>query len=243
LISLPFPAAYGVHFPGSMSSYSNPLTEYSPQMEYSELHGFPRNRSRRNVFSEEETMEMAAELLEVRDEEEFDQFLGDLIHKAGNALGKIVSSPLGQAVGGVLKGLAAKALPLAGAGLGGLVGGPLGAQIGGALASSAGSMLGLELEGLSPEDSEFAAAQQFVKFAGEATRNALELAPAEEPNAAAHQGATQAAQSHAPGLMPDHDDYQHGEHHHGEHHRHHEHCHCHGGRWIRRERTIILLGV
>ena len=65
------------------------------------------------VFNEGEVMELAAELLEVTNEAELDRFLGKLIKKAGSALGKVVKSPIGQAVGGVLKGVAKKALPIA----------------------------------------------------------------------------------------------------------------------------------
>src|ERR1700746_2482778 len=70
----------------------------------------------------------------------------DLINRAGQALGQVVHSPTGQAVGGLLKGAAKRGLPLAGAALGGYVGGPLGATIGSSLATAAGSALGLEAE-------------------------------------------------------------------------------------------------
>ena len=70
------------------------------------------------VFSEAETMELAGELLEITTEAELDRFLGDLISKAGQAVGKFVRSPIGNAVGGWLKGAAKSALPLAGGALG-----------------------------------------------------------------------------------------------------------------------------
>jgi hypothetical protein len=101
----------------------------------------------------------------------------------------------------VLKTAASNALPLAGTALGGFVGGPLGAQIGGGLASMAGSALGLELEGLSPEDREYEASKQFVKFAGETVKSALQAAPNADPAAVAKAAAAEAARTHAPGLM------------------------------------------
>ena len=76
-----------------------------------------------------------------------------------------MKSPIGQAVGGVLKGVAKKALPIAGGALGAYFGGPLGAKIGSGLAPAAGSALGLELEALSQEDREFEGGKQFVRFA------------------------------------------------------------------------------
>ena len=84
--------------------------------------------------------------MEITNEQEVNYFLGNLIKRAAGAIGKAVRSPVGQAIGGVLKAAAKKALPLAGAALGGAVGGPLGAKIGSGLAQAAGGALGLEAE-------------------------------------------------------------------------------------------------
>ena len=62
------------------------------------------------VFNESEVMELAAELLEVRDEAELDRFLGDFLKKAVRTVGNIAKSPIGKAIGGVLKTVAKKAL-------------------------------------------------------------------------------------------------------------------------------------
>src|SRR5450432_3603122 len=155
-----------------MRTYGNPLTDYSPEME--SFAGEQEFESEgEGVFSEVQEMELASELLGVTNEQELEQFLGDLIKGAGSMLGKIVRSPVGKAIGGVLKGAAKVALPLAGGALGTFVGGPIGAQIGSSLGSMAGQALGLELEGLSPEDREFEASKQFIRFAGETVKNAL----------------------------------------------------------------------
>ena len=58
------------------------------------------------VFGEAEQLELASELLGVTSEAELDRFLGDLIGRAGKAIGKFVRSPEGQAIGGILKGAA-----------------------------------------------------------------------------------------------------------------------------------------
>ena len=104
-----------------MSSYANPLTDYSPQMEFSGGSG-GRHHHRKypnpQVLTDGQEMELAAEFLEVADDEELEQFLGDLIGGIGSALGKIVNSPVGKAVGGVLKDVAKTALPIAGGALG-----------------------------------------------------------------------------------------------------------------------------
>jgi hypothetical protein len=150
-----------------------------------------------SVFSETDEMELASQLLEVQDEQELDQFLGGLIKKVGG----FIRSPAGRAIGGVLKGLAKKALPLAGTALGTFVGGPLGAQIGSGLASAAGSALGLESETWSQEDREFEGAKQFVRIAGEAVKNAASAGPGMDPRSAAQAAVVQAAQTLAPGLL------------------------------------------
>jgi len=181
------------------------------------------------VFNEQDEMELAAELLEISDEQELDQFLGDLIKKAGSAIGSVVKSPIGQAIGGVLKTAASKAIPIAGGALGAYFGGPLGAKIGSGLAGMAGQALGLELEGLSPEDKEFEASKQFVRFAGETVRQAMQAGPGTDPAAAAQTAAAQAARTFAPGLV---DGAGGG----GRHHKR-------SGTWIRRHNQIILLGI
>jgi hypothetical protein len=193
-----------------MSSYANPLTEYSPQMEGFEYQ--PEQGAGGSIFNENEEMELTAQMLEVSNEQELDLFLGDLINKAGSAIGGFVNqagravgnfvrSPTGQAIGGVLKGLAKQALPIAGGALGAYFGGPLGAQIGSGLASTAGQALGLELEGLSQEDKEFEATRQFVRFAGEAVKNALQASPNANPATVANAAAALAARTHAPGFL------------------------------------------
>jgi hypothetical protein len=152
------------------------------------------------LLSEQEEMELANELLTVNNEQELEQFLGDLIKKVGSIGGKILKSPIGQAIGGVLKGVAKKALPLAGGALGGFFGGPLGAKIGSGLASAAGGALGLESEGLSGEDREFEGARQFVKLAADIVGKAAQ-APGGDPRAIAQAAALAAARQFAPGLL------------------------------------------
>jgi hypothetical protein len=180
----------------------SPLTEYTPEWETFEGEQFEWSTETDSaVLSEIDEIELAAELLAVRDEQELDQFLGGLIRKVGRTVGKVIRSPIGRAVGGVLKGVVKTALPLAGGALGTFVGGPLGTAIGSGLASMAGKALGLELEGLSHEDQEFEAAKRFIRFATEAVKNAASTASADDPIAAAQAAAAAAAQRYAPGLL------------------------------------------
>lgn len=154
------------------------------------------------VFGEAEVQELAAELLSVSSEQELNQFLGDLIKKAGSAIGAAVHSPVGQALGGVLKSVAKQALPVAGAALGNLIVPGVGGVIGGKLASGAGSLFGLELEGLSGEDREFETAKAFVRLGADATKQAVEAAQqGASVQSAVGTAITNAAQKFAPGLL------------------------------------------
>lgn len=184
-------------------------------------------------FSESEEMEMAADLLEIIDEGELDQFLGKLIKKAQRAVGRFVRSDTGRALGGILKGAARKALPVVGRAVGGFFGGPAGAQIGAKLAPRAGRLFGLELEGLSLEDQEFEVARRMVRLAGAATKQAAMTPQTASPQATAQQAVAIAARRHAPGLLrggtagiPSASSVR-----------------GTSGRWIRRGRRIILFGV
>jgi hypothetical protein len=171
-------------------------------------------------------MELAAELLEVTNEQDLENFLGSLISSAGKALGGLVKGPIGKTLGGVLKGVAKQALPIAGGALGTFLGGPVGTALGSSLGSMAGQALGLETEGLSGEDRDFEVARQFVRFAGETVRNALEAPPNADPAMVAHAAAADAAQTHAPSFFGGQPPAQ-----------------SRSGRWIRRGRKIVLFGV
>ena len=176
--------------------------EFNPEMTSYENEQFEFGQSEwGEVFNEGEVMELTAELLEITNEAELDRFLGDLIKRAGRAIGKVVKSPIGQAVGGVLKGVAKKALPIAGGALGAYFGGPLGAQIGSGLASAAGGALGLELETMNQEDREFEGGKQFVKFAADTVKSAAFAPPSVDPGSAAQTAATTAAQKYALNLL------------------------------------------
>jgi peptidoglycan hydrolase-like protein with peptidoglycan-binding domain len=185
-----------------MQSEDSMFPEYNPEKEAFEDGQFAYETPWSvEVFSEADLMELAAGLLEVRDEAELDLFLGGLIRRAGQAIGQVVKMPVGKAIGGILKGTAKQALPLAGTAVGAYFGGPLGAKVGSGLASMAGKALGLELEGLSLEDQEFEGAKQFVKFAGETVKNAASGPPDADPRRAAQTAAVTAAQKFVPGLL------------------------------------------
>lgn len=185
-----------------MNNISNPLTEYTPQMELENAPlAYADGESEHGLFDEHQEMEQAIALLEAVDEKQLDHLLGDLIQKANSEIGNAVSPPVGRAIAGVLKTVAGHTLPLARKPIGQRIGSRLGAQLGRGLASIAGPALGLELEGLSQEDSEFESIRQFVRFAAKTVENAARLAPANNPADVAHRAAAEAAQIYAPGLV------------------------------------------
>jgi hypothetical protein len=189
-------------------------------------------------FSEEEEAEHAAQLLEINDEEELDQFIGNLLNLAGRAAkarGFSLANLKSQLhpLGGFLKGAIKKALPIAGGAVGNMIAPGFGGQIGSRLASGAGDLLGFEYEALAPEDQEFEVAKRVVRMVGDAVQNAAQVVPTPDPKAAAKSAVIAAAQTHVPGLLqaqpqpavP------------GHHHR------PRSGKWYRRGHKILLVGV
>jgi uncharacterized protein (DUF697 family) len=152
------------------------------------------------TFNEVTEMELASELLTIQSEMELDQFLGKLFKKAVGAATNFARSSTGRALGGMLKGLAKKALPLAGKALGTFLAPGIGTAIGGALGTAAGNLFELELEGLSAEDREFETARAFIRFAGNSARRATRN-NGSDPSSAARTAILHSARRYAPGLL------------------------------------------
>ena len=185
-------------------------------------------------FNEVEEMELASQLLEITDEDELDQFLGDLFKKASRAVGSFMRGPIGRQLGGMLKGIAKKALPIAGGALGSIVPG-LGTALGTMAGSAASNLFELELEGLSAEDQEFEIARHYVRLAGEAAQQAAQAPQNVPPQEAAKQALISAAQQHAPGLLAQ--PAPTGQQAPGAGRK------ARSGRWVRHGRTIVILGA
>lgn len=184
------------------------------QMESFEYEFEAENENEAGVFGEAETETLAAELMEVQSEAELEQFLGNLIKKAGQAVGSFVRSPVGQALGGALKSAVKQGLPTVGSALGGMIGGAQGAKIGGQLGSFASGQIN-EME------MEMETAKDIVRMAGNAVKNAAAAPAGSNPVAIAKAAVAQAVKSlpaaTARGGAQ--------------------------GRWIRRGNRIVLLGV
>jgi len=210
-----------------------PEYEGSDELEWQLDGAEPEAENEAEGIEQNEEYELATELLEATSDEEIDHFLGKLFKKAGGALSRAARGPLSS----VMRSVAKRALPMLGTAAGTFFGGPAGAALGGKLAGAAGQMFGLELEGLSPEDQELEVARRVVRLAGDAAKQLAALGPAGNPMDAAKSAVMSAAAKHAPGLLG-----------------------AAGpalasassvlgsatgqsGRWIRRGRRIILLGV
>jgi phage tail tape-measure protein len=175
-------------------------------------------------------MDIAADLMELEDEEDFENFLDDLISRGAQAVGRFIDSPTGQALGGALKDAAKQLLPVAGQAVGSYFGGPAGGQIGGALGTAVAGQFEAEAE-----EQEWEAANVFVRVAVDAVNNAANAPVGAHPQAVAQNAVAEAARRHAPHLA-------HAFSHPGRDWTSARHSR-HSGRWARRGREIIVYGV
>ena len=134
--------------------YNNEF-EFGNEMEFGNEYGqetaayeFSNEAEMNQELHESLEMELAHELLNVNSEQEMNYFLGKMFKSIGRGVRNFANSSVGKALGGALKSVAKKALPIAGSALGGMLGGPAGAMIGGKLAGAASNLFELELEGL-----------------------------------------------------------------------------------------------
>ncbi len=150
------------------------------------------------ILGEQLEYELAAELLNVTNEQELEQFLGKLISKVG----RFAKSNLGRKLIGGLKSVAKIGLPILGKVAGGFFGGPAGAMLGSKLGSMATKLFEIQSEGMSNEDLEFEVARRFVRLSAEASKNVAANAnrPA-PPKAIVADAIKKAASIHAPGLL------------------------------------------
>lgn len=171
--------------------------EYEHEYEYEFEGGYGEG-----VFDEAEEMELASELLSVGDDEELEYFLGRVIRRAGRRVRRFVKSKTGRALRKGLKRVAKRLLPTAGRAVGTLVGGPLGGRIGSRVARVGGRALGLELEGLSPEDQELEVAKRIVRLTADAAKNAATQSSSGDSDTDAKRALLKAVKKQAPGLVP-----------------------------------------
>ncbi len=146
--------------------------------------------------------ELVQELMEITTEAELDQFLGKLASSVMKGASAFIKSPIGKALGGVLKKVAKTALPAVGGALGSLVMPGAGTAIGAKLGSMAGGLLEAEeAESMGEVEAEWEAASRYVRFARGAYANAAR-APRNVPTRAVVRAAgISAARRYAPSLL------------------------------------------
>lgn len=174
--------------------------------EWNEMHELEAFETHESAFELHEAHELevqlAQELMEITTEEELEEFLGKLVRSVGRAASGFIRSPIGKALGGVLKGVAKVALPIAGKALGTFIAPGIGTAIGGKLGSMASKLLEAhELEQMSEAEAEFEAARRYVSWARAATRNAMAAPARANPNVVVRTAAVTAARRHAPALL------------------------------------------
>lgn len=203
--------------------------EYGQEMEFAQELQRETQSELEGVFSEAEEMELASELLGVASEAELDMFLGKLLKRAWRGVSKVGSTlgRIAKPLGGILRGVAKAALPMAGGAIGTLFGGPLGTTIGSKLGSTLGNALEMELEGMQQEDREFEVARRIVQVAGTAATQAANVPSRANPHDAARAAVLGAIRRHAPSAGAT------------------AYAGVRGrsGRWIRRGNKIVLLGL
>jgi hypothetical protein len=176
-------------------------------------------------FSESELDELALELLQVRDEQELDQFLGALLSKAASAIGKFVRSPAGNALKGILKNAISSAVPVLGGVVSSLIpSGGAGSEVGFAIKNE------LEFEGVPAENRDVEAAKKVIEVGGTAAQQVAAMPPNAPPQAAVDAVQSAAQQQGIPpgppapsGNAPD--------------------SGATSGQWYRRGRTIVIVGL
>jgi uncharacterized protein (DUF697 family) len=152
-------------------------------------------------LSEHAEMELASQLLEVGSEQELEQFLGNLFKKVARGVSGFARSGVGRALGGVLKNVAKRALPVVGGALGSMVAPGVGTAIGSRLGSLASGLLEMEGEVNEPE-LELEMARRVVRIGAAAARTASRVpARSAPPQVIARRALIGATRRHAPGVF------------------------------------------
>lgn len=178
------------------------------------------------IFPLDHEMQFATELLEVSGEKPLDKVIARLIAKSSRpATGNPIRTYAYRHLGGLLKSAAEMALPQLRLASNVQPGDTPAPFDGTATSMQAGRLLGLELEGLSGEDSEFEIARQFVRFARDAIKRLGHGSGGVED---AQRAYLDAAREHAPGLIPFNTEMRKPSRH-------------WSGKWVRHGRTITLV--
>ena len=207
--------------------YEGESDTYGEQETFDEGEGFDYGEGEaEEPYGEAESeLDLASQLLAIQSEDELDQFLGNWINR-------VRRSRVGQALASHLKTAAGKVLPQIGQAIGGYIAPGTGGALGQRAGQWVSGRLGLELDGLSPEDQQFETARAFVRFANDAARAAAQAPTGVAPAVAAQKAVAAAAGRHLPGLVRPRDGATVG-----------GTSRSARGQWVRRGKTITLLNA
>ncbi|MBP2324864.1 uncharacterized protein (DUF697 family) [Kibdelosporangium banguiense] len=152
-------------------------------------------------LSEQEELEFANQLLEVTNEQELEQFIGNVFRKAVRGVRSFARSSAGRALGGALKSVARKALPVVGGAIGSWVAPGIGTAIGTRLGSMASRLFEFENES-AVQELELEMARRVVRIGAAAARNVAAAGRSADPRQAAHRALIAATRRHAPAALP-----------------------------------------
>lgn len=217
-----------------MHDLDRTISEFEPEMEYEGEYELESEYEFENeyefefesegVLTDEEEMELAAELLEVGSDEELEYFFKKMFKRVK----RFARSKTGRALGGIFKGIVKKALPVVGGAIGSFVAPGAGTAIGSRLGSMVSGALEMELEGIGQEDMEFETARRLVRIASTAAKNAARIPPGSMNSGSIAQQAIKAAiKRHIPNASHTAGSSGRGK----------------RGTWVRRGRQIILHNV
>lgn len=174
----------------------HPLAQYDPELEMFEGEVDEIDTSSEEFRTDADETGLAAELLELSNEAELTPFLRKLVRHVEQLAGTAAAPERMPAIVRSLARALRRAAPRASA----RTASAFGRTFGGRLATIDDSALGLELEGLSAEDSEFETARRLIRFALDAAGAAFAL-PYSDSSRAARAGVLESARCNAPGLV------------------------------------------
>ena len=189
---------------------------------------------------QDQEFELASELLEIEDDNDMDNFFAEIImneegrrsrRRRRRRRRRRMFRRFAKRLGRGIRKVAKKLLPIAGRVVGTKFGGPAGGALGSKVGSGAGQILGLEIEGLSPEDQDFEVARRIVQMATNVGHVADEIPDGIDDYEAAEIALHKTLEKFAPGFtknsgrrLPVTSAQR-------------------SGRWIRKDGNIILMGV
>jgi hypothetical protein len=161
-----------------------------------------RNQNPSQLLGDAEELELAFELLNVRNDQEWEQFLGDVfktIGKGVKAIGSFAAKNVLPVVGPALKQIAKTALPIAGGALGSLIPIPgVGTALGSALGGAVAKALEMEVAGGNPMDADIERARRFVRLTGSVMHEVANAPASASPEAVARTALVNAVSHHLP---------------------------------------------